>query len=156
MKYKLMKTINRISLMSIVALLFFASCKKDVTDYPQGGAIAQAPVYVLKEWSMEKAFKNGTLVTSVPENPQINEVTEDMTFKNDGTFIRSNGTVQLSGTWELINNNSQIRITVTTPSENASVMTYNILKLTSGTDGQFFWEHTHNGSKYRYESRASL
>ncbi len=152
-----MKPLQKFLAVLILGILFLStSCKKEIAQFPQGGIIDQAPTVVLKEWSMEKALKNGISLMSVPENPQINEVTEDMTFRNDGTFSRSNRTIMLSGTWALINSNAQLECTITNPSANASKIIYNIVKLTSGTDGQFIWEHDYNGAKYRYESRSSL
>jgi len=140
-----------LSLTAILAILLTTSCSK----YDEGGPLSKAEDIITKEWSMERAYKNGLPVEKVTDNPQIGEVTEDMTFKSDGTMTREKSTGKLSGTWKLVNNKKQIEITITSPSANASTITYDIMKLTDGSDGEFIWEHNYNGNDYRYESRSS-
>ena len=148
----MMKTISKLSTLAFtVVILFTTSCKK----YDEGGPVRKAEDVIPKEWSMERAYKNGSSVEEVTDNAQIGEVTEDMTFKSDGTMTREKSTGKLSGTWKLTDNDKKIEITITSPSANASTITYDIMKLTDGSDGEFIWEHNYNGNQYRYESRSS-
>ncbi|MBL4655087.1 MAG: hypothetical protein JKY33_04620 [Bacteroidia bacterium] len=134
-----------------IVTTFATSCKK----YDEGGPLRNAEDIIPKEWSMEKAYKNDVSVEKVSDNPQIGEVTEDMTFKSDGTMSREKSSGKISGTWKLVNKNKQIEITITSPTDEASTITYDIMKLTEGNDGEFIWEHDYNGNHYRYESRSS-
>jgi hypothetical protein len=149
-----MKKPMQIILMSLIICLLFVlptSCKK----YEEGGKIRKAEEVLTKEWSREKGYKNGSPVSVVPENPQIGEVTENMYFLDGGNYRSEDGNVTLNGTWKLVNKNKQVEITITSPSSKASTYTYDILKLTEGTDGEFIFEHTLNGNTYKYMCRSS-
>lgn len=135
----------------LIGAFLIVGCRK----YDEGGPVRKADKTLVKEWSREKGFKGGTAVTQVPENPQIGEITENMIFSKDGTYRSENGTVAISGTWKLVKRDKQVEITITSPSANASTYTYDIIKLTDGSDGQLFLEHTLNGILYRYEARSS-
>lgn len=136
---------------ALICSFLITGCKK----YDEGGRIRKADKALVKEWSREKGFKNGSAVEKVPENVQIGEITEDMIFSSDGTYRSENGSVAMSGTWKLVNKDKQVEITITSPSNLASTYIYDIVKLTEGSDGQFFFEHDLNGNKYRYECRSS-
>lgn len=148
-----MKVIKFFLATALLSAFVMAGCRK----YDEGGRRNKknAEKNLAKEWSREKGFKNGSPVSQVPENPQIGEITENMIFSSDGTYRSENGTVAISGTWKLVNKNKQVEITISSPSNLASTYTYDIIKLTEGSDGQFFFEHDLNGNKYRYECRSS-
>lgn len=147
-----MKIIKLFLAVAFLSALVISGCRK----YDEGGRRnRKAEKTLSKEWSREKGFKNGSSVSQVPENPQIGEVTENMIFSSDGTYKSENGTVTLTGTWKLVNKKKQVEITISSPSNLASTYTYDIVKLTEGSDGQFFFEHDLNGNKYRYECRSS-
>lgn len=135
-----------------ILIVLFAACRK----YDEGGPVRKADDVLVKEWSRERGFKNGASVSQVSENPQIGEITENMIFNTDGSYRSENGTTSLSGTWKLTDRKKKVEITITSPSANASTISYDIIKLTDGSDGQFIFEHVFNGNRYRYESRSSL
>lgn len=147
-----MKAIKPFLAMLLLSAFVISGCRK----YDEGGPRNKnAEKNLTKEWSREKGFKNGSAISQVPENLQIGEITEDMIFSSDGTYKSENGTVTITGTWKLVNKNKQVEITISSPSNLASTYTYDIVKLTEGSDGQFFFEHDLNGNKYRYECRSS-
>lgn len=148
MKNPILKT----TLSFFILIVLFSSCRK----YEEGGPVRKADDVLAKEWSRERGFKNGASVSQVTENPQIGEITENMIFNSDGSYRSENGTTAISGTWKLTDRKKKVEITITSPSANASTISYDIIKLTDGSDGQFIFEHTYNGNFYRYECRSSL
>lgn len=147
-----MKTLSTLLILLTLCTTSIISCKK----YEEGGPRnRKAEQNLTKEWSRERAFKNGTAVSQVQENPQIGEVTENMYFNSDGTYKSENGSVTLYGTWKLINKNKQVEITITSPSNLASTYAYDIIKLTEGSDGEFIFGNVINGNTFRFECRSS-
>ncbi len=134
------------------SVLVFSSCKK----YDDGGMIKNAERNLTKEWSMERAYKNGNSVEVVNANSQIGEVTENWYFNDNGTCRTEDGTSTLSGTWELSSDSKSLTVSINSPSSKASTQTYNIIKLTRGSDGEMIWEHNIGSDLYRYELRSSL
>jgi hypothetical protein len=132
--------------------LVLTSCKK----YEEGGLVKSAEKILVKEWAMEKAFKNGSNVEVVNANMQIGEVTENWIFKEDGTCKTEDGNSTLSGTWTLSDDSKSLTVVISSPSNKASAETYQILKMTKGSDGQMIWEQTIGDDNYRYELRSSL
>ncbi len=147
MKKQLIVTLASIFISSAA----ITSCKK----YEEGGPVKKADKIIVKEWARERAYKDGSPVEEVQENPQIGEVTENMIFNDNGNYKSENGTVALSGTWSLENKNKQLKIVISSPNDKASTYTYDIIKLTDGSDGELIFEHTLDGKLYRYECRSS-
>lgn len=134
------------------SLLIFSSCKK----YDEGGPIRKAEKNLTKEWAMERGEKNGSSVEVVKANPQIGEVTENWIFNDDGTCKTEDGSSTLTGTWSLSDNSIELTVVITSPSSKASTQTYEILKLTKGSDGEMVWKQLIGSDEYRYELRSSL
>ena len=146
------KKIMKKLLILVIVAASVISCSK---EFEEGGSIKNAEEVLTKEWSMEKAFKNGSLKKVISANPQIGEVTEDWKFNVDGTCTTEDGNSTLSGTWALSDDGLNLTVTITTPTSKASVQTYSIVKLTEGTDGQMIWEQIIDADEYRYELRSS-
>ena len=141
---------NRLGLLIIV--LLSVSCAK---EYEEGGKVKNAQEIIAKEWSMEKAYKNGSFKEVINANPQIGEVEEDWKFKDDATCSTEDGNNALKGTWMLSKDGFLLTVTITSPVDKSSVQEYHILKMTAGSDGEMIWEQTIDGDSYRYELRSS-
>ncbi|XOV67877.1 MAG: hypothetical protein ACFHU9_01640 [Fluviicola sp.] len=144
-----MKKVIGLLVLSTVVLL--GACSK----YDEGGSVNKAEKNLTKEWSMERAFKNGNSVEVVNANPQIGEVTEDWKFNKDGTCRTEDGEHTLKGTWALSSDSKSVTVIITTPASKASTETYEIVKLTKGSDGELIWKQTIGTDEYRYEMRSS-
>ena len=105
---------------------------------------------------MERAQKNGSSVEVVNANPQIGEVTENWIFKNYGACLTEDGSSTLTGTWSLSDNSKSLTVEITSPNSKASIQTYEIIKLTKGSDGEMVWMQMIGSDEYRYELRSSL
>jgi hypothetical protein len=140
-----------IGLLFLGSVLIFPSCKK----FEEGGKIKKAEENLVKEWAMERAYKNGNSVEVVNANPQIGEVTENWIFREDGTCTTEDGNSTLTGTWALSSNSEVLTVEITSPSSKASTQSYTIMKLTKGSDGELIWEHSIGSDNYRYEMRSS-
>ena len=134
--------------MFISTVLFITSCKK----YEEGGPVKKADKNLLGEWDMEKAFKNGSSVSKVNENPQIGEVTEDWWFFENSDVATEDGNETLIGSWQLTNGDKSIKVTISKPSSKTSTYTYEILQLDKEN---MVWEQELNGDLYRYEFKLS-
>ncbi len=144
-----MSASKTIYFVTVLALTFFATgCKK----YSQGGPVGKAEKNLKGEWDLEKAFKNGSAVTNVTANPQIGEVTEDWWFLKNNDVATEDGNSTLTGSWQLVNNNKSIQITIAKPSSKASTEVYEIKQLDKNN---MAWEHQLNGDTYRYEFKLS-
>jgi hypothetical protein len=147
---------NRIKIIlvafAVISSIIVTSCKK----YDEGGLLKNSEDVLTKEWSMEKAFKNGASKEVISANPQIGEVTENWTFNDNGNCSTEDGNSTLTGTWTLSNDSKSLTVDITSPTSKASTQTYSIIKMTKGSDGQMIWEHTIGSDEYRYELRSSL
>ncbi|XOV67551.1 MAG: hypothetical protein ACFHU9_18205 [Fluviicola sp.] len=144
-----MKKVFGILALSTVVLL--GSCAK----YDEGGSVNNAEKKLTKEWAMERAFKNGNSVEVVNVNPQIGEVTEIWRFNSDGTCRTEDGEHTLTGSWTLSSDSKSLTVVITAPASKASTQTYDIVKLTKGSDGELIWKQTIGSDEYRYEMRSS-
>ena len=138
-------------LLALSAVVLLGSC----TKYDEGGPVNKAEKNLTKEWAMERAFKNGNSVEVVNANPQIGEVTENWKFNNDGTCRTEDGEHTLTGTWVLSDDSKFVTVDITAPASKASTETYEIVKLTKGSDGELIWKQTIGSDEYRYEMRSS-
>ena len=136
----------------IAGLVSMTSCQK----YEEGGVVKKAEKTLVKEWAMERAFKNSSSVEVVNANTQIGEVTENWYFYEDGTCKTEDGTSTLNGTWSLSDDSKSLTVNINSPSSKASTEVYEILKLTKGSDGELIWQQTIGSDEYRYELRSSL
>lgn len=151
MKLNNMKKVNFLFAALLIGAAALTSCSK----YDEGGLVKRAEKNLTTEWAMEKAFRNGNKVEVVNANPQIGEVTEIWKFNEDGSCRTEDGESTLTGTWELSSDSKSLTVNIDSPANKASTQTYNILKLTKGSDGQMIWSHTIGSDDYRYELRSS-
>ena len=140
-----------IGMLALSAAVLLGSCAK----YDEGGSVNNADKKLTKEWAMERAFKNGNSVEVVNANPQIGEVTENWKFNDDGTCKTEDGESTLRGTWSLSNDSKSLTVIIPPPAAKASTQTYEIVKMTKGTDGELIWKQTIGSDEYRYEMRSS-
>lgn len=138
-------------MLALSAVVLLGSCAK----YDEGGSVNKAEKNLTKEWAMERAFKNGNSVEVVNANPQIGEVTENWKFNDDGSCRTEDGEHTLTGTWTLSGDSKSLTVVITAPASKASTQTYEIVKLTKGSDGELILKQTIGSDDYRYEMRSS-
>jgi len=61
------------------------------------------------------------------------------------------GSSTLTGTWPLSDDALSLTVDITSPASKASTQTYEIIKLTKGSDGEMIWGHVIGFDEYRYE-----
>jgi len=116
-----MKKILKLTLILAFGLsLAFTGCKK----YEEGPmfSLASKKARVVNIWKVEKVIENGQVVTS------LMLLTSSWEFKEDNTFVITNGTFTDTGTWDFDSKKENLLFTITGSS---TVEEVEILKLKS-------------------------